>query len=556
MEEKHRELIEDLTVRFEHLKTERAKREPDWKEVQQLVAPSVFNWNNPQEKIPKRPRRYTSRPTHYLKTLVSGMTGYSVSPNIVWMKLDFEDNGQADVYGARDWLEDVERVMYTEFKRSNLYTQISKFVECAADYGHAILLVDEQLKDNRLRFTTHKISEVYLDTNEYDDVDTVFRYYSMTLKNAAAFFGEENLSKARQLDYKDKKNWNQELTIIHAVYPRVDADGDAPGAKNMPYASVYIDEGQEHLLQESGYTEFPYAVFIWDPVIGTAYGESPAIHALDDIRLLNKIDEARIKITQMSSDPAYNVPDTMRGQEDVVPGGFNYYQSAGEVIQPIQTGQNYPITLEINQAIENRVKDWFHVDFFLMLQHEGRNNMTATEVMELQGEKAAVLSDLVVNFNAALQKIVSRSFNLLYRQRKIPPMPMDLMGSGARMKVDFIGPLSQSQKKYHESGGIAQGMQLLGNVAQVSPTALDVVDFDQLVKLGLQNAGVSQLIIREDDDIAAIRGERAAMQEQIQQQQLALEEQKNIMGNANKMNEPVKQGSLLEAINQQMGGRA
>jgi hypothetical protein len=554
--ENDREQIEDLKSRFEELKTERARREPDWKEVQKYVAPSVYNWDNPREKIPERPRRFTSRPTHYLKTLVSGVAGYSISPNIVWHKLGLDDPAREDRYGAKDWLESTERVLYAEFRRSNLYSQVIKFIELAATYGHAVMLADEKIGDSRLRFTTCKASEVFLDIDEYDEADTVFRYYTTTLKNAAAFFGRENLPEPRRIDLKDKRNWNNEFTVIHAVYRRQEFDEDASGAKNMPYASVYLDEAQNHILKESGYNEFPYAVFIWDPVIGTAYGESPAIHALDDVRLLNLIDESRIKIAQLSAEPPLNVPDNMRGRENVVPQGYNYYTDPAELMFPIQTGTNFPITLEINQEIENRVKDWMHVDFFLMLQREGNPNKTATEVMELQGEKAAVLSNLVVALNGPLTKIIQRSFNILYRQRKIPPPPASLIDTGARIKVDFVGPLAQAQKKYHESTGIAQGVQLIGAVAQMAPAALDVVDFDQMIKKGLEGAGISRIIIREDEDIEQIRRVREEMQARQQQQAMALEQQKNILSNYNKLNEPVRGGSALDEINRASGGAA
>jgi hypothetical protein len=549
-----REQIEDLKNRFEWLKQERAGREGDWKEVQQLVAPSVYNWDNPLDKLPKRPNRFTTRPTHFLKTLVSGITGYSISPNIVWQKLGLEDSRLTDLYGVKDWLESVERLLYAEFKRSNLYPQVSKFVEYAATYGHGVMLIDEHRPDGRLRFTTVKISEVYLDINEYSEVDTVFRYFSMSLRNMASFFGEENLTEARRQDLKDKAKWNAEATILHAVYPRQDFDGEAPGAKGKPWASVFLDEAQDRVLEESGYDEFPYAVFIWDQIVGTAYGECPAVQALKDIVLLNKIDKSRIEIAQLSADPPYNIPDTMRGQENVVPHGYNYYTDAGQVISPVSVGANYPINLEINTAIENRVKDWFHVDFFLMLQHEGGKAKTATEVMELQGEKAAVLSDLVVALNGALLQIIKRSFNILFRRRMIPPPPEVLLGSGTELKVDFTGPLAQAQKKYHEASGIAQGLQIAGAVAQIAPAALDVINFDRLVKTGLEGAGVSQQIINEDEDIAKIRRERAEAQARERQQALAMEQQKNILGNFNKLNEPVKPGSALEELGNQMGG--
>ena len=550
-----RERVEALKIRFEWLREARARREEDWKLAQRYVAASVFNWDNPLDKKMKRPRRYTSRPTHFLKTLRSGITGYSISPNIVWQKLGFEDLGDMERYGAKDWLEAVERVLYAEFKRSNLYPQVAKLVEDAATYGHGVMLIDEQLAENRIRFMTAAVGELYLDVNEYDEPDTVFRRYSMTLKNAAAFFGEEHLGDELREELKEKRNWNRELVVIHAVYRREEFDADSLGARDMPYASVYIDEGRERILLESGYREFPYAVFVWDSIMGTGYGESPAVHALDDIRLLNKIDESQIKMIQMAAEPAYNVPDTMRDSPvSVVPNGLNYYTRAGEVISPIQAGMNFPIAIEGYKAIEDRVKDWFHVDFFLALQHQQPGNMTATYVMELQGEKAATLSDLVVSLNGTLTKIIQRSFNILWRQRKLPAPPASLEESGARLKVDFTGPLAQAQKKYHESAGIAQGISLIGAVAKISPEALDAVDFDRALKAGLEGAGFPQNAINEDEDIEKTRQARARAMEQQQRQALAMEQQKNLLGNMDKLNEPVASGSALEGLGAMMTG--
>jgi hypothetical protein len=245
----------------------------------------------------------------------------------------------------------------------------------------------------------------------------------------------------------------------------------------------------------------------------------------------------------------------MRGHENVVPHGYNYYTAAGEMVSPVAVGANYPISLEINKAIEDRVKDWFHVDFFLMLQQDRGKAMTATEVMELQGEKAAVLSDLVVALNGALRQIITRSFSILFRKRMIPPPPEALRGSAARLKVDFTGPLAQAQKKYHEAGGIAQGLQIAGAVAQIAPAALDVINFDKLLKTGLEGAGVSQLIINEDEDVEKIRRARAEAQERARQQEMAMEQQKNILGNFNKLNEPVQPGSAIEEMGNRIGGR-
>jgi len=550
-----KELTSDLKRRYERLKQERDKRLSDWKDVQRYVAPSVINWDNPQDKIPKRPKRFTSRPTQFARTLRSGLVGYSISPNIVWQKLSFEDLQHLDLYGVKDWLEEVERKLYAEFRRSNLYQQAGLLIDSAIQYGHGVMLIDEVIGDNRLRFTTLRVQEVFIDIDEFDRPDTVFRRYTMTLRNAASFFGEDNLSDARKLDYENKDSRDKEITILHAVYKREDIDGDSPDVKNMLYASIYIDEGEDYILLESGYNEFPYAVFMWEPVAGTPYGESPSIHALDDIRILNKIDEAKLRVAQMAGDPAYNVPNSMRGSENVVPGGYNYFEKPDEIVSPVNSGINFPIALESYKDIEDRVKDWFNVDFFLALQQQRPANMTATYVMELQGEKAAILSDLVVNLNSALEKIIQRSFNILYRQRKIPQPPQELEGTGAQLKVDFMGPLAQAQKKYHESGGISQSLNLIGAVVQIAgQEALDTVDFHQTLKTGLEGLGFPQNAIREDRDVEEMRKQRAMAQQQAQQQAMAMEQQKQIMGNYNKLNEPVRQGSALADMQEQMSG--
>jgi hypothetical protein len=438
------------------------------------------------------------------------------------------------------------------------------------------MLIDEDVLNGRLRFTTLRVPEFYLDINEYDEVETVFRYFTMTLKNAVSFFGEDKLSDAARQDYGDKKKWNNEISIIHAVYRRQDYDGEKQDRKNMPFASVYVEEGQDHVIEESGYREFPYAVFIWDKIVGTGYGESPAIQALADIRYLNSICESVLKMAQLAAEPAVNAPSAMRPDHEVIPTGnllkpgekigrggdllrpglVNYYDNPNEIMTPVNIGMNFPIALEVAASAEGRIRDWFSVDFFLMLQHQGagNKNMTATEVMELQGEKAAVLSDLVVNLNDALSRIIQRSFNILWRQGKIPPPPEAVLRYGAKLKVDFIGPLAQAQKRHHETGGLMQGLSLVNAIAQIAPEALDVVDFDEMIKTGLEGTGTSQLIIREDDDIAAIRQARARAQAQAQQQALALEQQKNVLGNFNKLNEPLKPGTALEAMGREMAG--
>ncbi len=550
MDEK--ELLEEIKTEFEYLKTERAKYESDWKDTENYVRASLYDWTGTTKK-PPRPDRYTSRPAHNLTTLVSGLLGYTISPNITWLKLSLEQMDWLKYAGVKDWLEQAEKAFYAAVNRSNLYSEAPIFLKDAATFGHTAMLIDEDLNEGRIRYSTRPTPEVYLDVNEYDEVDTVYRSFSMTIRNMVSFFGEDACHHEVKQKNKEKGSRNNTVNILHAVYPRKDADPEAMDIKRAPWASLYIDLDNDHLIEESGYWENPFACFAWERIPGSAYGDSPSMQALPDILLLNKAEEARIRLAQLSAEPPMNVPNKMRGSENVVPGGFNYFDRPDEILTPINTGANFPITINVTQDIESRIRDWFHVDFFLMLQaREGQK--TATEVIELQGEKAATLSSIIVNMNNFLASLVRRTFNILYRQGKIPKPPQVLAGTGAQIKIDFVGPLAQAQKKYHQAGGITQSMALVAPVLQLFPETKDYIDGDRLAVGILDANGFPQSALREDDEVKGIRDARAQIAEKQEQKAIAMQQQGAVMQNMDKLNQPIKQGTVLAEVGKQLAG--
>lgn len=550
--EKNLSLVDDIKSRYEQLKLERNKFIDRWQEAEQYVAPVVYDWGN-LDAVPSVPTRYASSPCLNLKTLVAGLTGYSISPNITWFKLSLQDQSTMDAYGVKDWLEECDKYLQAEYTRSNLYSEASKFVEYAAIDGHAAMLIDEDIERGKLRFTTMRNNEIYLDVDDYGEIDTVYREYYMTVRNAVKFFGLENLHESIQDKYKDVKLWNEKVKILYAVYPREGYDEESPDAKNMPYAAVYMDMDHSVIIQESGYNEMPFSVFEWDRISGLAYSNSPAITAMSDIKALNIIKSTSLKIAQMSAEPPMVLPSSIRNV-NLVPRGRTYVDNpATDTITPIKTGDNYPITLDVKRDYEQEVRNWFFVDFFLMLQQK-EAQMTATEVMELQGEKAATLANLVVALNEALTKIIKRSFNLLYQAGRLPELPEALMEEGASIKIEFIGPLAQAQQKYHAAGGITQALSLIGPIIQLDPTSADFIDFSKLMTRAMEGQGMPEEVIREDDDVQKIREARAKQQQAMMQQQQQQEMMQNLMSNAGQLGTKPQQGSIMDELNNQLRG--
>jgi hypothetical protein len=559
-----RDKAEALSKALANLKAQREDFHGDWERAQQFVSSSILSFSAEEPDMADKryviPKRITSRPSTFMDTLVSGVCGYSINPNITWLKLGLEDRNLEQQYGVKDWLELVEEQLYKTFNDGNLYAQIPGFIESAATFGHGIMLIDEDVSNGKVRTSTMNTRELYLDTDEYDEVDTVFREFYMTQENAAAYFGFENLAEEIRLNWDEEKAGRKLLRLVHAVYKNKNSRGEYITRK-FPYASVYVDITNSHIIQEGGYNDLPYAVFIWKRLMGKKYGMGPAMSAISDINLLHKFEAARLDVAQFGARPILNVPQHMKGSEEIIPDGRNYY-TGNDVIVPVQTGANFPITLEITQEQEERIKEWFHVDFFLMLQKLNLNQMTATAVVELQGEKAAVLSNMVSNLNSALHKIVQRSVDILFKQGKLPELPYALQRNRTAMKVDFMGVLAQAQRRSHQTSGIMQGLQIMNALAQMAQAvpgiqqAFDYVNAPEILKRAFEAGGMSQLAIREDDEVQAIQQARAQAQAQAAQQQQAMLQQQELMKNYKNLNEPVNPDSPMGELDRAMGGVA
>ena len=549
MEDKE-ELLKNLKTRWAQLKDNRAKFEGDWTEAQTYADNVVMQWGKPGE-VPKRAKRYTSKPFNYNKTLVAGILGYAVSPSLVWFKLGLEDPKLLKVYKAKDWLEDCERELLAMFNRSNFYKETNPAVKDSTCIGHGAVFMDEA-EDLRIRFTHFPANELFLDVNAYGEIDTCFRWYADTLRNIVAFFGEDKVCEAMREAYKNEDHWNDSHQILMCVYPRENYNPQHKNNKNMPYACVYIDLDNEYIIDESGFNEFPFAVFEWERYSGFAYSSSPAQDAMPDIKALNIIKKSSLQIAQTSAEPPMLASAEMH-DIDLSPRGITYKPTKDSTLEPVRTGDNYPITLQELANYEQAVKDWFYVDYFLALQ-EKQGNMTATEVMELQGEKAATLTTFIVNLQDFLSKIIARSFKMLMRAGRLPTPPIELMQANADIKIDFTGPLAQNQKKHHQMGGTIQALSAIGPIMQMFPNAGDFIDGDELMRSTMEGMGMPQNIIREDADVKKIRETRVQAQQEAaaQQQQMAMAQ--SLMQNANKMGEKPQEGSMMQQINDQLSG--
>jgi hypothetical protein len=555
--------------RFETLKEERHNFEAEWHKAEWNVAPILQKWGDEKPKDGYEvPKRITNRPTQFLNTCVTGILGYGMSPNINWFRLSLTDKEMNEEDGVAQWLEQCEKIVRQAMEVRGLYQQAQRWVSESVIYGHSVMLIEElRNADKPLRYYTPSAQEFYLDQNENGETETVFRAYYSDIENVINYYGrgavhekirekhDRHLERAEHGDsvYSAPDNT---MKLLHAVFVRRTGKPEfGETAANKKWASFVIDVENRHIIRESGYDDFPYAVFFWEKT-NKPYGISPSIKAGNDIAMFQAASEALAEIQQGVARPHYLMPEQLRGKENFRPGGITYIDNPGITIpQQLERPGGLPETLETLRFYEQAVKDWYNVDFFLMLRQQGITaEMTATAIAAMQGEQTALLSAIIANLFDGQSRIIQRTFDILAKKRLLPPLPFALQAAGGSLKVNYVGVLAQAQKAAYEYTGLQSVLGIAERYGQFAKTdprfgrVLDWIKVDELFKKTVESMGVPKEVIRTAEEYAQAQAgiderEKARAAEQAQ-----AANQQAIMQNAQNLNTRVQPGSMLEGL--------
>ena len=549
MNETDRKLYDEVTDKYKQLAQLRKPWESTWKEIARFVNPKRNDWDIETEGGKRATEVYSSTAISALDLMCNGLIGYLVSRTTPWLRLKAEDNELMQFPEVRQYLQDVEEQLYSEFNRSNFYDIQSELFHDAGSTGTACVHVDEDYTRERINYTARHPKEVYLADDRYGVVDTVLRRYTMTAKQIIEEFsaktgaGEGNMLDEAWID-EQKDRLYKTFNVIHAVYPRKERDPGKDDNLNKRYASVYILEGQQRVLRNTGIDEMCDIVWRWDKNTDEVYGRSPAWSALADIMRDNRIAKDLMRLGEYTVNPAVQYPGRIEYRLSLMPGGKNPYRDPNELIQPIKLG-DYPVGNDRELRLTEAIKDAFFVDFFLGLQ-EISKTMTVPEVMERQSEKATVLSAAVGRINSELlDPLIDKTFAIASEAGRMPEPPEILLADQARIRIEYIGPLAQVLQRSFATQGIKRSLENVLPYMQVFPDMLDMIDSDELTKQILIAGGMPEKIIRKDEDVERIRQARAQQQQALMQQQ-ALES----MAKASSLNQKPVEGSILS----QLGG--
>lgn len=506
-------MIKTLDKRYKTLQTQRSNWEKHWQELADYMLPRKADITKKRTQGDKRTELiFDGTAIHAVELLSSSLHGMLTSPSTPWFSMRYRDPALQNDDAANEWLEVCLDQMYQHFNRSNFQQEIHELYYDLVVFGTAAFYVD--LDNDGLRFASRHIAEVCISEDGRGSVDTVYRKFEMTARAMAMQFGEKNLSDKCKKDLENDPY--AEHKIVHAVFPRKETKGNT--GKDKPVASIYYEEATKNLLSESGFDEFPFMVprFVKDSV--STYGRSPAMTALPDVKMLNKMSEVTIKAAQKQIDPPLMVPDdSFMMPIRTTPGALNFYRSGTrERLEPLQIGANNPLGLAMENERRNAIRQAFYVDQLLM---SNGPTMTATEVLQRNEEKMRLLGPVLGRLQSELlQPLISRSFALLLRSGQLPAAPEQLQGQD--IDIEYVSPLAKAQR-LTDLQSMLRGFEVMMQVAEIAPV-MDYLDSDKLVQYLVEVTGIPARVIRGNDEVAQIRQEQAqaaeaqaAMQEQM-----------------------------------------
>lgn len=538
------------------LETERSSFISHWRDLSDFILPrrSRFFTSDVNRGNRRNLNIIDSTATLAARTLRSGMMGGITSPARPWFRLTTTDPDLANFGPVKDWLYDVSQRMAIDFLRSNIYNSLPIVYGDMGTFGTGAMMIEEDFKDV-LRTTTFPIGSYMIANDARGKIAVFMRVFRMTVRQLVGKFGR--IGANGQPDWSNfsllvQRLWTNGqhdawIEVCHVIMPNDEFDPARLSAKFKKYESCYYELGATNVqqgnyttpldenkyLRESGYDYFPVLVPRWEVTGEDVYGtDCPGMTSLGDIKQLQMGEKRIAQAIEKTINPPMVGPSQLKTQKaSILPGDITFvderegqkgFRPAHEVSPRITEMENK------QEQTRQRVKRAFYEDLFLMLAEDDRRQpATATEVIERKEEKLLAIGPVLEQLNQdLLDPTIDIGFDLMNRQRRLPPPPPDLHGQ--KLGIEYVSIMAQAQKIVG-LGGLDKFTGYIGNAFKVTgdPRILDKVNFDKYVDTVGDLTGVAPGIVHTDEEAQAIRADRAK-----QQQAAAAVEQAKTAGQA------------------------
>lgn len=507
-----------LIRRQESLAAERGPWESHWQEVAELVRPMRAEFTGRVTPGTKRTQAiYDSTAGVAADNLASGLWGLATNGGTEWFALRHQDDAINADPEVSTWLDDCTKRMRGVFNANGqqFYAQADEFIGDLVSFGTGVYYEEEVPGQNRIKFCTRHLAECFVAENENEQIDSLYRRFEYTARQAVRKWGDRLPSDIRRAAEKEP---DRKFPFLHAVFPRDDFDARATlSLRGKRFSSVYVSIEGKVLLAEGGYYEFPYQVARWSKASRGLYGDSPAMLALPDIKMINQMSKTTIIGAQKQVDPPILAPDegTLRGIR-TAPGQPIYGaidQQGRVLVQPFQTGGKINLGLQLEEQRRTAIREAFF--YSLMMLAGGPpgapSYRTAYEVMVQNEERMRVMGPQLARLQSEfLDPLITRVFAIMFRANAFAEPP-PLLAQYPGLDVEYVSPLARAQKA-QRGGATVRAVQAIAPLAQFDPGVMDNLDTDFIARDLADAYGMPAKGLRDPKEVAKVRQARQQQQ--------------------------------------------
>lgn len=427
-----------------------------------------------------------------------------------------------DDESMKDWATDAGKICMDRITSTNFGIVAYDAILSYARLCTGVLYFEWQ-KDKGLVFKEIPITDCCISEDKDGYVNTVIREYEYTAKQAYSKWGDD-CHKDTIAMAKEPSRANTKIKYLHFVMPRQDYKKDSINKMDLFYKSCYVNKDKTHLVEEGGYSYFPYATPRFLHSNQMAYGRGQAFAALDTMRTLTKMGEDIDDGIEMGINPPIFFFGNMEEEDiDLEPGGVSH-MSADSKVQQYVTNLDLPAATAREQTKEEEIRRLFFNDVFITIDGEAAlKNVTATAVDFIRAERIQALLPIVNRlYDEFYSPLLKGVLMILIENKEIEAPPgIDIKN----LRVEYSTKLDQ-KLKMQESNQILQGLMEVQEIyTQMMETSdlKHLVNVDEIARDLFRSKNISSKYIKSEDETEESRAAETQAQADAKQQQELLD---------------------------------
>ncbi len=511
-------IVDDILRDQAAYEAQRANFDNTWQRIADLIYPAGAQIVQKNTEGQRRDQaQFDSTGALALSRFQAAMESVLTPRTQRWHGLAPSDSALAELDDVKAYCEAVTELLFKARynSRSNFTGACGEHYLSLGAFGNGVTFVDE-VPGKHLRYKSLFMGEVWFAANAHGLIDTTHRKFELTARQAVQKFADQL---PPEITNAATTSPQRIYEFIHCVKPRADYDPGRRDYRGMPISSYYICTTASRLIEESGFWSMPYICSRFQTAPRETYGRGPASQVLPTLNTANEMQKTLLRAGQKAVDPPLMMPDDdILATFNLRAGALNAgaIDSQGRaLVQPLATGANLPIGLDMIQSEREVINQAFYVTLFQILVDNPQ--MTATEAMLRAQEKGALLAPAMgPQQTEYLSPIIERELDILSRAGQLPPMPQELMDAGGIVTVEFTSPLNRMQRA-EDGVAILRTFEALTPLAQIDPSVFDTFHLPRTARVLADLNGMPVKCFKTDDEQDA---DDAAKQQQADAAQL------------------------------------